>query len=144
MAKNEERETFREALRDVRREERFTQAEMAHVVGVSPKTLARWENEEGHPGNGAHGVVAAIGARFPKHRDRIALSLGVPVVAVPPPPAPNMALLAAALDGAVYEATEKLGVPAAKVREAMASMLERVALTGLDAKTAAKMVAGKG
>jgi hypothetical protein len=90
-------------------------------------------------------VVTVLGAGYPEYRDRLAIALGFELEKAPaPPPGPNKAILKAALDGALFEATEKLGVPPQKVREAVAVVLERVALIGIDAKTAAAMVIGKG
>jgi transcriptional regulator with XRE-family HTH domain len=137
-------ETFADALRAIRIDEGCTQAEFAKLLEVSTKTISRWELGVTVPNEfQAHGVVEAITLLYPQFRARFAVALHVAVDMPQPPPPPNMAILKAALDGALFEATEILGVPPQKVREAVALVLERVALIGVDAQTAAKMVTGQ-
>jgi hypothetical protein len=148
VAKTDERETFAHILREVRELSGLTQPELAEALGVSTKTISRWELGEVLPGRlQHHALVTCIGALAPTHTERAAAVFGKTVVSLPveapQEPRPNMAILKAALDGALFEAVEKLGAPPATVREAMVIVLERVALLGVDAKTAAKLVAGK-
>jgi transcriptional regulator with XRE-family HTH domain len=144
MVKGEEKEKFGDLLRMMREEAGHTQESFGLLLGLSTKTISRWELGETIPGKyDRHGVVNVLGAGYPEYRERVGLSLGLEIEDAPaPPPGPNMAILKAALDGALFEATEKLGAPPQKVREAVALVLERVALLGLDPKTAAKLVSG--
>jgi transcriptional regulator with XRE-family HTH domain len=145
VPKNAAEDTFGQLVRWVRTAADVTQAELAERIGVSPKTVSRWEQLLLVPEVLQRpGIVAALGKLAPEYHERLATVLGVPIERPAPPPAgPNMAILKAALDGALFEATEKLGAPPATVREAMVIVLERVALLGVDAKTAAKLVTGK-
>ncbi len=112
--KEHARETFGDALRALRQEEGFSQEQFAKLLEVSTKTISRWELDETFPNEfQAHGLVEAISSLYPQSRARIALALHVAVDMPQPssPPQPNMAILKAALDGALFEATEILGVP---------------------------------
>ncbi|MGO8992159.1 MAG: helix-turn-helix domain-containing protein [Polyangiaceae bacterium] len=144
MVKSQETEKFGDVLRELREADGETQESMGILLGLSTKTISRWELGETRPDKfQVHGVMAGLGASHPAYRTRLALALGLDVPDEPPPAAgPNMTILKAALDGALFEATEKLGVPPQKVREAVALVLERVALLELDPKTAAKLVKG--
>jgi transcriptional regulator with XRE-family HTH domain len=132
-------------LKDVRGALGIIQADLAKHLLVSPKTVARWENGEGFPDRlQRHGVVATIAQIAPAFHAAAAAALSVPIPTPAVVPAPNMAILKAALDGALFEATETLGMPPQKVREAVVLVLERVVLIGVDAKTAVKLMSGKG
>jgi transcriptional regulator with XRE-family HTH domain len=137
-------EPFRRAFRALRQELQLMQEPMGELFGVSTKTVSRWELGYTAPDEfQRHGVVAKVAEHCPRFRNRIAVSLGLEAEAPQVDAPPNVSLLKAALDGALFEATELLGAPPAKVREAVALVLERVALTGLDLPTAAQLVRGK-
>ena len=120
-----------------------TQAELAKLLGVSQKTLSRWLHGQSAPDLlQGHGLAVVLGAQSPGEAQEIREALGLtdPDAAQS---APNRAMLGSALEGALFEATETLGAPPQKVREAVAQVLDRVASLKVDARTAAKLVRGK-
>ena len=136
MVKSQETEKFGDVLRELREADGETQESMGILLGLFDEDDSRWELGETRPDKfQVHGVMAGLGASHPAYRTRLALALGLDVPDEPPPAAgPNMTILKAALDGALFEATEKLGVPPQKVREAVALVLERVALLELESE----------
>jgi transcriptional regulator with XRE-family HTH domain len=145
VPKNAAEDTFGQLVRWVRTAVDVTQAQLAEEIGVSAKTVSRWEQLKLVPEVLQRpGIVAALGKLAPEYHGRLATVLDVAIERHAASAAgPNIAILKAALDGALFEATEKLGAPPATVREAVVIVLERVALLGVDAKTAAKLVTGK-
>ena len=132
----------------------MTQAELGRWFAVSAKTFARWEDKSAFPTRlQIPGVIEAIGTNAPDLVDRASQLLGVD----PPPrhaalgaPAATAAVVVSptiakiALEGVIFEAAERLGVPSARTREVAVLLLERAALLGLGVSEAAAILRGPG
>ena len=130
----------------------MTQAELGRWLAVSAKTFARWEDNAAFPTRlQIPGVIATIGTHAPDLVDRASQLLGVE-----PPPRParlgapeataavraSPTIAKVALEGALFEAAERLGVPSARTREVAVLLLERAALLGLGGSEAAAILRG--
>jgi DNA-binding XRE family transcriptional regulator len=146
---SEEKDSFARLCKDLRKGRHMTQEQVGQWFAVSAKTFARWEDEAAFPTRlQIPGVIAAIGMHAPDLVDRASPLLGV---ASPPRPAALGAPAAVvasptitkiALEGALFEAAERLGVSSARTREVAVLLLERAALLGLGVSEAAAILRG--
>ena len=130
--------TFGVTLRQIRDALRLTQPELGARLGVSQRTITRWE---------VHGDLPPLGQRkhlatsFPDvpHALRAALARSLELDeafvaghAAPPAPAPvAQAPSPGALDGAFLELAERIGVAPGPLRAALVDFLRRAEAMGL-------------
>ncbi|UJR86191.1 helix-turn-helix domain-containing protein [Sandaracinus amylolyticus] len=126
------RRSIHETLRDARVTIGLRQKELAALLGLAPRTVARWEAGETVPqGPMRTALVAAIAERDSAIAATVAEAIGVtlpappapPVDASKPPPPSDEAPTIEALQAAVYLAADALGVPAAALRPVLARFL---------------------
>jgi DNA-binding transcriptional regulator YiaG len=148
-------ESFAELCKALRVEFRLNQGELGERLGVSQRTVARYEDGVIPLPLQAPGVAMVIESFAPHYAARVRAALALPAparvedaptVAAPPQaisaPLANGAILKAALEGALFEAGERIGAPSARVREAALIVLERAALLGLGTTEAAAILRG--
>jgi len=147
-APKEGEDSFGQVCVDLRRALHTTQPRLAEWFGVSGKTFARWEDRAAFPTKlQVPGILAALATHAPEYTDRASRVLGVeptpPRPAAPATPATviaSPAVAKVALEGALFEAAERLGLPSGRAREVAVMVLERVALLGLAVGEAAAMI----
>jgi hypothetical protein len=150
-AEDETKDSFAQLCKDLRQGRHMTQAQIGRWFAVSAKTFARWEDKAAFPTKlQIPGVIAAIGTHAPDLVDRASPLLGVDPSPRPAAvgPATHQTVVASptiakvALEGALFEAAERLGVPSARTREVAMLLFERAALLGLAVSDAAAILRG--
>jgi DNA-binding XRE family transcriptional regulator len=124
-------------LRTARRRCGLTQGELAQKVGVSWRSVYRWEGGRSRP-RARHweAYLRALVQLDPLVAEWLVTRLNVPLppgVVLPRPlRIPGVPLAAAAFDLALFRAAEELDVPAARLRRAFLQVLEVPARDGTD------------
>ena len=140
----------------LRKEKGLTQGALGSILYVSQKTIHRWEDGARPPPLLARGILVALDAYAPHYVSTAseALQIVYPVAhplappetgldGQPSAPPPNPAVVKAAFEGALFEASERLGASSARVRDAVLLVLERMTLLQLDAEAAARIAREK-
>jgi transcriptional regulator with XRE-family HTH domain len=157
MAKASQEPSFGTILVAARTAAGVSRSEIAKECDVEPRTVARWEADENDPSTDAKWLILHLlheSGRAPRplleqlaDASDIALwQLGIdpPPHAAPaaPPPAPVAPSPAArkAIDDAVREAAEDLGVDPRTLRPVLRRLLEAIAATGVGTEDAARLV----
>jgi hypothetical protein len=136
-------ESFAEVLPAAKDALKLTNADVAARMRVSKGAIEYWL-QHAPPPHRRQSIVDAFPDLPAELRRRLAASLGIVVaVAEERPPAPDPAMIKAALEAALFEAAETMNAPARDVRKAFAALLARVAALGVDAGTASAIVGGK-
>jgi DNA-binding XRE family transcriptional regulator len=145
-------------LRRVRDALRLSQPEFGARLGVSRRTLTRWECHDELPPPPRRLHVALSFPDVPVElRVRLARSMGIDEALVAPPPAPapagvgagaprlpRSAADAAAVDSAFLALCERADVAPGRLRAALAAFLERAGAAGLPPATIAAHLASSG
>jgi hypothetical protein len=129
----------------------MTQAQLGAWFAVSAKTFARWEDRDAAPTTlQAPGVIEVMKIQAPEYAERARVLLGVaaPAATATAPAAPARvvsppAIAKAALEGALFEAAERYGIPSARAREIAVLVFERAALLDLGVSGAAALLRGE-
>ena len=117
-------------LREARDALDLEQQALADALGVTARTLSRWEHGLAIPQRGARpGIVAELARLDPAVAAKVADALGVegPASTARRDDAPSVE----ALDAAVYLAADTLGVAAAPLRPVLARFLLHLAASGI-------------
>ena len=141
----EKNDRFGLALRRVRDALRLSQPQFGARLGVSRRTLTRWEIHDELPPGPRRLHVALSFPDVPVHlRTALARSMGIDEAVVAPPPAPTpgppgvdharqplSAHEAATVDAAFLALCERADVAPGRLRAALVAFLERAAASGL-------------
>lgn len=125
--------TFPSALHAARAALRLTQRELGAALGITGRTLARWEQGDVGLGPAEHRlVIQVLAERDREQARRLAASLGGHLEdygVAPPPPAATSATEAANM--ALYAASELADVSPGRLRAAVMELFERLRELGL-------------
>jgi transcriptional regulator with XRE-family HTH domain len=119
------------ALRDCRRALKFTQRAFAKQIGVSTRTLSRWEFDDHHPPIAERNRVMTWVAHAPPALVRTlayAWQVAVPPQAALPPPEPPAP---PPLEAALYDAAEEHDIGPRRLRAAIIHLLRAIERTQL-------------
>jgi transcriptional regulator with XRE-family HTH domain len=144
--------TLGQLLRDARAKLGLEQRELAERMGVSGRTLGRWEQDEGTPSRRQLDTVVRTFAVLDGDTWRtIVAGLGMSIEAAldacpaqRPLPRATDAQARAALDAAVRRCAEDADVSPRRLRAALATLLAEVDRLGLDAAHARELVGKRG
>jgi DNA-binding transcriptional regulator YiaG len=114
----------------------------AGVLGVSQRTLLNWENGYTRPTRGQAfemllrlrdgdedpAITQRLAEHFGVHADIVGVVPDAPQT--PAPPRPAMSDVRAHLVAAIYESAEEAEIPAAKLRRAVAAVIEAARASG--------------
>jgi transcriptional regulator with XRE-family HTH domain len=129
------RATFGDILRRARFDLRFTQDDFAPELGISRRTLSRWEFDLTRPdADRLPWIVGEIFKLDPAVGERVAGELGVPS------PGPT----SADIERAIWTAAEALGVSANELRAALGPLVARWQGIGCTLEHVAAALEGKG
>jgi transcriptional regulator with XRE-family HTH domain len=140
-------DSFSNVLRDVRSATKWTQRALAFSLGVSPKTLGRYESGAAMPPvSRRHGIVHALRGINPALLFRVARSLDVAddfVEGLPHPPrVVDAGVVRGVVERAVIEAAERVDAGPGRTRTAIQTFLARLAEAGIDRDEAHRVLAG--
>lgn len=108
------------------RRARFQMQELASALGVSPRTLRRWEIGETHPSKKQWAkVVACLATYVPAEAVELARLAGVPSPIAPPAPVDTRAI-----EEAIVRAADLLDVSPRRVRAAVDALARATAGAG--------------
>jgi transcriptional regulator with XRE-family HTH domain len=134
-------DSFSVVLFSVRAATQWTQRELAFRLGISAKTLARYESGRVMPpASRRHGIVHALSILDPALLARVARSLGVAddfVQGLPRAPhVVDAGVAQGVVERAVLEAAERVDAGPGRTRAALQTFLARLAQAGIDRDTA--------
>lgn len=124
-------------LKDIRRRLGATQRAFGQKLGVTARTVTRWELEQSPmPHDALPRALLLLRAKDAAAADRIALDLGLPAAAA------QEDARRAALDHAVFAAADALDVSPRRARVVLAAFVTHLAAAGLSSSDArARLVA---
>jgi len=136
---------FAEAFRSARRAMQIEQRELAKRLGLSSRSLIRWEGGEVLPRDMVRQeVVEWLSSIPPEHGEPALRALGV---LLPAPPSKSVAsqteIVKVYLEHAVLSAAEAHQLPPGALRAAVARVLEAVEKTGASLATARALIASQ-
>jgi len=118
-------------LRDIRRRLGLTQRVLGQKLGVTTRTINRWESGDTEmPANAIPGAMALLRARDPGAADQLGVDAGLPGAVA------QEQARRAALDHAVFVAADALDVSPRRAREVLATFLTHVVAAGMGASDA--------
>ena len=140
-------DSFSNVLRHVRSATQWTQRELARRLGISTKTLGRYENDGVMPPAARrHGIVHALRGINPALLARVARSLDVAddfVEGLPQAPrVVDAGVVRGVVERAVLEAAERVDAGPGRTRAALQTFLARLAEAGIDRDAAHRVLAG--
>ncbi len=144
--------TFGAALRRARAVLRLDRATVARACRVGVRTVSRWESDHSWPGLEVRQAVLRVHARLPSPQLQELAQLAETTLAAAgiheePAPAPAPVILFSpsaqkAIDDAIREAAEDLGVHARELRPVASRFLDALARAGVSAEVGARMAIG--
>lgn len=126
------------ALKRIRRLLGVTQRALGRKLGVTVRTVTRWElGQSAMPLEALRGALGLLRASDPTAADRIALEVGIPSALA------QEGARRAAVEHAVYVVADALDVSPRKARRVLALFLTHLTAAGLDAVDAHARIAAR-